>query len=245
MGKTASDRLALSVTQVDDDIDKVLDDGITEADLPGLFSCLNVLADVCYQTVFLVQRAVQDTGPEHPIHATPCGLKVRSALIHAEALYGSAGMVVEDAERSLREMSSRAALGEPLMTAPQTPPGEELRVELREAAARLRETAAPATPGPWTVIIRYLRKHPSVPAQADFITPAYGARISVQTRQRLPDARWQALLHPGLAEPLADALEGTADGCRTHQALLAIARVLNGKHSDQADTEPTISPNQN
>jgi hypothetical protein len=82
--------------------------------------------------------------------------------------------------------------------------------ELRAAADKLRMMAAEATAGPWNVRVRHLQKSPTVPAHADFITPEYSSRVSLQKPGRLFDAQWQALMHPGLADPIADWLESEA-----------------------------------
>ncbi|MGH3375954.1 MAG: hypothetical protein ACRDP6_14545 [Actinoallomurus sp.] len=102
MDETATDRLVLAVTQVDDGIDIVRDDHPAAADLPGLFACLHALADACYQTFFLAKWSVEASGPEHPIHATPQGRKVQGTLRRIEVLYGAAADVVDETERLLR-----------------------------------------------------------------------------------------------------------------------------------------------
>jgi hypothetical protein len=83
--------------------------------------------------------------------------------------------------------------------------------QLRRAAAKLRETAKAATPGPW---------HPAQPMLADMVTsPLLGhiADCSVGTgyrHQSLEDARWISLVNPSIAEPLALWLEFAAEHWR-------------------------------
>lgn len=118
--------------------------------------------------------------------------------------------------------------------------------ELREAAVRLRGESAEATPGPW-------HRH-----DTHLDTGGHTATV-MTTRENINDvelvawlpswshepwadspcwsnSRWIALMHPGLAGPLASWLEAeallwekrgnSADGHTFHA--LAVARVLNG-----------------
>jgi hypothetical protein len=73
--------------------------------------------------------------------------------------------------------------------------------ELRAAAAKLREVAGKATDGPW---------HPD----ADELGRGWDLRSATDGHMAFgltkADAAWIALVHPGLAEPLAEWLEKTA-----------------------------------
>jgi hypothetical protein len=111
--------------------------------------------------------------------------------------------------------------------------------ELRGAATKLRETARGVThfPTPWTVEpaeddqwrVMYVKGNPLAGLIAT--TPDYG---------RVWLADWIALMHPGLAEPLALLLEDQAQAYENFlggsadiaegivRCGLAVARVING-----------------
>lgn len=109
--------------------------------------------------------------------------------------------------------------------------------ELRAAAARLRETAKGAPRGPWEFVENlYWGRDAIVNPEA----MGWDALVlSVHDLGETPVARWAALVHPGLAEPLADLLEFLS-GCIEYDAkrgrsgtmreeyALAVARVING-----------------
>lgn len=115
-----------------------------------------------------------------------------------------------------------------------TPAQPDPAAEMRAAVALLREHAAVATPGPWTV---------NDPAYA---TEIHGpSRVAVVAGGRWGgeapvfecdgDAAWIALMHPGVGTLLAEWLETTADYYRpgvTHPThvvrALAVARALLG-----------------
>jgi len=91
--------------------------------------------------------------------------------------------------------------------------------ELRKAAARLREVASTATPGPWQDCSdpdggawpRYVvgTPRPGEDAQAtDVLTVHESVGDHVISRE---DTAWIALANPALAEPLLKLLEGAAE----------------------------------
>jgi hypothetical protein len=89
---------------------------------------------------------------------------------------------------------------------------------LKAAAAKLRETAAKATPGPWTA--------QEVPDEA-YVEIMAGTEVAVAhavcehaaTWGAAADADWIALMSPALAEPLAAGLELTAEHWRPERDL--------------------------
>jgi hypothetical protein len=83
------------------------------------------------------------------------------------------------------------------MTAP-VPPAEEWRA----AAAKLRETAKAATPGLWHPDADELGRGWDLRSAANGLMLGFGFTKA--------DATWSALMHPGLAGPLAAWLEKTA-----------------------------------
>lgn len=82
--------------------------------------------------------------------------------------------------------------------------------ELRAAAFKLREASDETSTPPWKIAVRYSRKHPTVMAGAEFITGDRSKGVSLKYSYCLPDAKWNALTHPGLAEPLAMLLDDQA-----------------------------------
>ncbi|GII84562.1 hypothetical protein Ssi03_25520 [Sphaerisporangium siamense] len=121
--------------------------------------------------------------------------------------------------------------------------------ELRAAAARLRERAEQATPGPWSVgnddviglgIEQTGRGSFTYDAQIARVLEDYERDEENYGNRELGttegDARWMALVHPGLAEPLAAWLESWDDvNVSEHgphlddwRHALAVARVING-----------------
>jgi hypothetical protein len=105
---------------------------------------------------------------------------------------------------------------------------------LRAAAKLLRETAAKATPGPWEN------------AEDDLWIGGniWGYVIHKEETFVGDDPAWIALAHPGLAGPLADFLEGTAEamawlapyrpherGYRMWAAALDLAAVILGEEA--------------
>lgn len=77
------------------------------------------------------------------------------------------------------------------------------------AAALVRETKAAATPGPWTIVKRFNRKHPTVVAGAEFVTPERSKGITLKHPWTLPDETWNAVTSPAIGGPLADLLDLT------------------------------------
>lgn len=131
-------------------------------------------------------------------------------------------------------------------------PGEELHA----AATKLRETAKGATPGRWwagdpigrefggmdfPIASDHLLSSPPYVAYVDVSPEAMGVRSQVEDAKA--DATWIALVHPGLAEPLALLLEDQAsmyEDFLPHGADMAervvwhglgIARTINGTTS--------------
>lgn len=117
--------------------------------------------------------------------------------------------------------------------------------QLKRAAAKLRETAAKATPGPWQFV-------PDLYGDRGAITSASPAAegwdtliIDVPNDSEQPAAEWIALVSPALAEPLAVVLEEAArryewfveSGAKPEHAAptmeyeLAVARALLGEGS--------------
>lgn len=89
--------------------------------------------------------------------------------------------------------------------------------ELRTAATKLRKTAAQATDGPWYTVgppwndhIPYvIAGHPDPHCGTYVADPGH---LTADPRgNEAADAEWMALVHPGLAEPLAAWLEQAAD----------------------------------
>lgn len=124
--------------------------------------------------------------------------------------------------------------------------------ELREAASRLRGTANGTTPGPW-------RRHDTHLNVGDHTATVLTARDEINDTELvawLPsfshepwadhpcwaNSHWIALVHPGLAEPLAALLDDVAGEAERHAAhgmgnsqdevadglILNVARALNG-----------------
>jgi hypothetical protein len=113
--------------------------------------------------------------------------------------------------------------------------------ELRQAAAKLRQTAAKATPGPWEDHSTGDGPWPVLVAGGPVPGDPAGYRdtvIKVHESVRedilaVADAAWIALAGPQIAEPLADLLEAfalVAPVLNTDKAL-AIARAINGKEA--------------
>jgi hypothetical protein len=119
--------------------------------------------------------------------------------------------------------------------------------QLREAAQMLRDTASDATRGPWVhhrtitrddendfawTVCRTICDGGSGGCEpdcgADVLTT--GAEGCEEDNVTEADASWIALVHPGLAEPLAAWLESAANRAPTEVTYraLAVARVLNG-----------------
>ena len=98
--------------------------------------------------------------------------------------------------------------------------------ELRTAATRLREVAAEATGGPWEN------------GEDDHLWiggSVWGYSVRKKGEFLAGDPAWIALVHPGLAEPLASLLEVSAAAYEANAInlpgtaqMLAIARVING-----------------
>jgi hypothetical protein len=91
--------------------------------------------------------------------------------------------------------------------------------ELRAAATKLRETAANATPGPWEN------------AENDLWIggPVWGYQVTKDGTFIGEDSAWIALMHPGLAEPLAEWLDSEAN--RRHTATAHHHRGILGGYS--------------
>lgn len=70
---------------------------------------------------------------------------------------------------------------------------------LRRAAAKLRETAEAATPGPW-----------SVDGDIQAVKAAGGTTIAYDDETEMSDGQFIALMHPPVALALADLLERRA-----------------------------------
>lgn len=105
--------------------------------------------------------------------------------------------------------------------------------ELRQAAAKVRETAAKATPGPWERPLNTRYKHIVTAAKPDDEQGQYldgrPERVGVvqlniwsdgkhYRKRGGRDLEWIALMSPALAEPLAASLERMADTHRKHEA---------------------------
>lgn len=93
---------------------------------------------------------------------------------------------------------------------------------LRRAAAELREAAAKATPGPWRTHDTYLplggHTATVLTARQDLNASELVAWLPTMSNEPWTDGRnawnnaaWIALMHPGVAEPLAALLEAIAD----------------------------------
>lgn len=116
--------------------------------------------------------------------------------------------------------------------------------ELQAAAAKVRETGAAATPGPWVVVKHNRRQHPGVLANAEIHKPGGSVRsVSWKVPGEIADAEWNALTHPGLAGPLVAILESAAGQAKAMsraddfgicdepgavEEALNLARVING-----------------
>ncbi|GAA4221461.1 hypothetical protein FHR32_005097 [Streptosporangium album] len=109
--------------------------------------------------------------------------------------------------------------------------------ELRTAAAKLREMAKPATPGPWFTADCELYPRWVLSATATEGESGYAAYVAKSYSDDdgldVSDADWQwmAFASPALAEPLAAWLELTADyprGMANSGRALDVARVVNG-----------------
>lgn len=105
-----------------------------------------------------------------------------------------------------------------------------LAEELRAAATKLRETAATAHPAPW---------RPEIDELGRGVDVRDGQDAHIAFGLTMADAGWLALVHPGLAEPLAAWLESAARKVDGNEYLpprrhydpaeaLAIARVITG-----------------
>jgi hypothetical protein len=115
--------------------------------------------------------------------------------------------------------------------------GERTTAEtLLAAAARLREIAARATPGPWD----YDRFEEAAPWEV--IAPSGDdledvAVCSAENGRVEANAWWIATVHPGIAEPLAQLLEIEAATARVgfedyedyYPATVAVARLILGE----------------
>lgn len=110
---------------------------------------------------------------------------------------------------------------------------------LRRAAAMLRETAAPATPGPWVSLDKGDRIiHSAEPFDYEYVVD--------EPMSNEHNAAWIALMHPGLAEPLAAWLDFAAEYWRPEalamkypirhdlqHRTLEIARAILGEAADE------------
>ncbi|MGS2641711.1 hypothetical protein [Streptosporangium sp. G12] len=81
--------------------------------------------------------------------------------------------------------------------------------ELRAAAAKLRETAGNATPGPWMSMDDGDRLVAPIVENDGTVSP-FGMDNVVCEPMGGENAAWMALVHPGLAEPLAELMEESA-----------------------------------
>jgi hypothetical protein len=110
---------------------------------------------------------------------------------------------------------------------------------LRKAAAKLRDTAAAATPGPWD---RAADTDYASHYGANFIANWEGEYLRFVTTAgdgdgAARDAAWITLVHPGLAEPLAAWLSSIGETWvfqrqSARQQAVAIARVILGEVPD-------------
>lgn len=96
--------------------------------------------------------------------------------------------------------------------------------ELRAAAAKLREMAAVATPGPWT-LVKNIQEHTSSHMQSTWSRP--GKTQAVKASQH-DDYAWVVLLGPDKAELLAVWLE-------TEAHCLGVGEVVGEKTADLLD----------
>ena len=76
--------------------------------------------------------------------------------------------------------------------------------ELRQAATRLRELAADATPGPWSVTV-------DDDVVADTVDSGYGPQSVAPNVITPEDMKWIAAMSPVIAEPMADLLDHASD----------------------------------
>lgn len=83
---------------------------------------------------------------------------------------------------------------------------------LRAAAAKLREMAEKATPGPWRYTDEDARYNPCVMAGRDEWVAECGPADSLRApgARGEHDARWLVVMSPAVAEPLAAELEAHA-----------------------------------
>lgn len=81
---------------------------------------------------------------------------------------------------------------------------------LEAAAAKVLETAAAATPGPWKVVRHYRRKHRGVLANVELVKPGRTSSVTMKVPREVADAEWGALLHPGMGALLAGWLDDEA-----------------------------------
>ncbi|WP_030506421.1 hypothetical protein [Microbispora rosea] len=91
--------------------------------------------------------------------------------------------------------------------------------ELRAAANKLRETAKNATPGRWTSEHQSWAGDNAVLSYATngHAVAVCGEEIAGADHPASADAAWIALMHPGLAEPLAAWLEESANAALIHK----------------------------
>lgn len=124
-----------------------------------------------------------------------------------------------------------------------TAPAEQLRA----AAAKIRETAAKATPGPWvdmsteedSIYPRWIMGPPTVPDDPwSFTEPikVTGDLVDHEIVSR-EDTAWIALMSPALAEPLAAWLEKTAETVRHHEPDTQYDGLPNWQWCTGCDTE--------
>lgn len=110
------------------------------------------------------------------------------------------------------------------------PPVDQTPAEiLRLAAARVREAAKSAIPGPWAA-------EPDGVGRGYDVWQVDGPHLAFGLRR--PDAEWAALVHPGLAEHLAALLDAAADeyalfkgewsDCPTARLALPVAAMILG-----------------
>lgn len=75
------------------------------------------------------------------------------------------------------------------------------------AATVVRDAKEAATPGPWTIVKRFNRKHPAVVAGAELVTPERTKGITLKHSWTLHNETWNALTNPDIGGPLADLLD--------------------------------------
>lgn len=122
-------------------------------------------------------------------------------------------------------------MAETATTAQTMTPAEEMRA----AATKLRETAKNAPRGPWEFVQDLYWDRDAIVSPEALGWDALV--LDVHNDSEGPAARWAALAHPGLAEPLAEWLEHLAEildetkdvHMRSNvQHALAVARIING-----------------